>query len=155
MPTAAEQKKLFDIVHDKRPELRPDFSKHLNTDQPEREFFEECSAAFLRVGNLRRLDKLNNKFALSWWVGEANDWLRLRNIHTDVRGSAFCTAVLAHGDIQYQPSDGGEGWVWTFALTPHFRPGERCATGDGWKRLLQPARIEKPETRSRLPPARP
>ncbi len=149
MPNNDELKKLRAIAQGEYPKLRPDFSNYLDADKAEHESFEEFYRAFLYVGNLGRLDKLNKKVSLSWWLGEAQDWLRLHNIYGDIRGSAFCTAVLAHNDVGFIPDDGGEGLVWTFAMTPH---GGRRAT-DVWKQLLRTRQIRKPEGGSRMPAA--
>jgi hypothetical protein len=147
MPNNGELKKLRVIACGEYPKLRPDFSNYLDAEKAEFESFEEFSRAFLRIGNLGRIDKLNKKVSLSWWVGEAQEWLRLHNIYGEIRGSAFCAAVLAHGDIGFLPADGEQGWVWTFAMAPH---GGRRAT-DGWKQVLRTGQIKKPEGGSRMP----
>ena len=137
MPNSAELKKLLAIVRTQYPELRPDVSNRLGADQAELEFYEGFTRAFLGIGNFGRLDKFNKKVGLAWWLSEAGDWLRRNNIQGDVPGRAFCAAVVAHGDIEFLPADGEQGWVWTFAMTPH---GGRRAT-DAWKRVLQTSSI--------------
>jgi len=147
MPNSAELKKLLAIVCTQYPKLRPDVSNRLDADQAEVEFFEGFTRAFLCIGNFGRLDKLNKKVGLAWWLSEAGDWLRRNNMHGDVPGRAFCAAVVAHGDIEFLPADGEQGWVWTFAMTPH---GGRRAT-DAWKRVLQTSSIKNPKADSRMP----
>jgi len=149
MPNSAELKKLLAIIRTQYPELRPDVSNRLDADQAELEFYEGFTRAFLCIGNFGRLDKLNKKVGLAWWLSEAGDWLRRNNIHGDVPGRSFCAAVLAHGDIEFLPADGEQGWVWTFAMTPHG--GRRTTTIDAWKRVLQTGSIKSPKAGSRMP----
>lgn len=126
VPTTDELQRLYEIVMAGYPQLAP-------RGQQTNEGFDGFRRAFIRIGHLGR-DKLNDKYDLLSWVGDAAIWLRDHQINpTTVTPCDFVCAVLAHGDVEHAPLVRYPFDCSAFGLR-RGRTG-RPAT-DGWKALL-------------------
>jgi hypothetical protein len=127
LPTEAEYRGILSAVRDAYPQLLRSSNPRC-ADQEDAVFFHDFCGAFERVAHLRRTEQIDSKHALSWWVGEANRWLRGRQID----GAAFLAAVIGAGDVSFVQRD-EYGNVWAFGLATF---GGRPAT-EAWRRVLK------------------
>lgn len=132
MPGEDDLKTLYEIVLNRCPYLCPSKQTRPFIDDNDRDGFKDFCNSFLRLGNLGRADKPNQKLALSWWLQECGDWLSPRSLPKISKADAFLAAVIAHGDIPYV-APANDGSTWEFALEPYSR-GRRAT--DGWRKVL-------------------
>jgi hypothetical protein len=130
MPSNTELLHLRKLVLAKYPMLKPAISARF-ADDDERNDVEAFVSAFKRIAELGRLDLLDSKRALSWWVDEAGAWLQERGFSAQVPLKPYMAATIAHGDVLYSldhwPHEAAVG------LAAH---GGRIADGAGWRRAL-------------------
>jgi hypothetical protein len=136
MPDMVDLRRLFHLVVMAYPQLAP------QRDREPEEALKYFGHAFFRIGSLGRVDKLETKYAVSWWADEATSSLKDRGVNLiRILSVDFTIAAIAHYDVGYGPIDNFPHGC-AFGLNPG-RWG-RPAT-DAWRRLL--------ETRTVRPPA--
>jgi hypothetical protein len=135
MPGESELRRLFQIVTAAYPELAP---RRRDPD----EAFQYFGHAFFRIGHLGRDDKLNGKYALTWWTDDATWWLKEPRVNL-VRLTVvdFVCAVIAHNDVDYLPLDRFPYDCSAFGLR-RDRLG-RPAT-DAWRNVLSSGSVRLP-----------
>ena len=134
-PDSVDLRRLFYLVTNVYPQLAP-------RGRDEGEAIKYFGYAFHRVGSLGRTDKLESKYALSWWADEATWWLKDRGVNL-IRLSQvdFVIAVVAHNDIDHLPLDRFPFDCSSFSLNAG-RWG-RPAT-DAWRKLLESRTVRSP-----------
>ncbi|MGJ4997837.1 hypothetical protein ACQR0Z_25670 [Bradyrhizobium sp. HKCCYLS3077] len=127
MPSEAELRKLIDVVYRARPDidLRADREfKHLDHDRLFR-------SAFLTVGAMGRLDRVDHGKAISYWADYARNLIaEAGNELVEIPSNILLAAALAHGDVYYSRNALGLTWVET---------GRRAA--DAWRGVLKTGKI--------------
>jgi hypothetical protein len=93
-----------------------------------------------------RTDTPSHKYALSYWVSEANNWAHLHGYDGTVEAGYLAT-VLAHSDICFTPGAPNHGFVWELGLSPYQG---RPAT-DRWRTVLETAQLLPPTPPPRFP----
>jgi hypothetical protein len=83
-----------------------------------------------------RTDEVSHKYAITYWVDEANNWLADQDIEGTITGG-YLAAVLSHGDVNYVPANPALGVVWTIGVSPF----QGRAASDGWKRVLESGQL--------------
>jgi hypothetical protein len=130
-PSEKELERLYAAVFARHPGLEPTFVGKF-ADEDFAYCFRSFRCAFTRIGFLGRADVPDHKRYLSFWVDEADDWLRSHRMTDRDTGAGYFIAAIAHGDVPY-------------ALTDAF--GNRAAVGlrtwggkpatDHWRRVLK------------------
>jgi hypothetical protein len=90
LPTADELRRLEEIVLRQYPKLRAGGDPA------------SFKASFHRLSYVRRAEKLDTKYSLDWWVGEAEDWLKAQHYYPSRPATqSFVAAAVAMGDIGF------------------------------------------------------
>lgn len=150
-PPEKELRSLLAIVVRAYPDLRTNELEAMwgvRNDDPDGFLaFREARRGVMAMG---RCQKPNGKYGVTYWVGDRQEWLSARGIHTRVTGKAFIAACLSAGDVAYVPYNGSVGNLWEFGLEPYS--GGRPAKHDAWraivsagKLLLAPSKPDRPE----------
>jgi hypothetical protein len=134
MHSDGEMRQLFEISARRYPQLLPKTDTRAFSIDPDADGFRSFRCAYLRIRNLGRAARPNSKYALSWWIQEANDWLSARGRPNVEKGLAFVLAVIAQGDVGFVLADALVGQTFEFALEPYST--ERPAT-DAWQKVLR------------------
>lgn len=129
-PADAELRKLIDVVYRVRPDLdlRADpYFKQLDHDRTFR-------LAFVTVGAMGRLDRVDHGKALSYWADYARNLLaEAGNEAVEIPNNILLAAALAHGDVAHARNALGLTWVET---------GRRAV--DAWRGVLKTGKILPP-----------
>lgn len=143
MPGEFDLRRLLDLTSGRFPKLAAAGQKHHWSDD---ELFPRFVSAFRFVGDLRRTIEPNKRFAISWWIDQAKEWLAVRQISpAALRGSDFLLACIAHNDVPFTPStERGQQWE----VGVQLYGGGRRAT-DAWRgsivgKLLAPTPPREP-----------
>jgi hypothetical protein len=88
--------------------------------------------AFHRLAHMFRTDTPSHKYALSYWVSEANNWAHLHGYDGTVEAGYLAT-VLAHSDICFTPGAPNHGFVWELGLSPYQGRPATDAGARFWK----------------------
>lgn len=106
MPTDDELRQLAEAVLRTFPSLAPDTSNPRWRDMNIDEFHRGFCASFRRIASLNRTDEFDTRRGIRYFVDEAEEWLRLRGVPTDVRWPVYVAAAIAAGDVPFV-LDGG------------------------------------------------
>jgi hypothetical protein len=117
MPDHDELSQLATIVREAEPDLRFDD--------------EEFKRSFWACGQMWRADAIDKSRYFVSYVDDASDLLRLRR-QSDVSGSSFLAAIIAHGDVRWQRADPALGVALEVALDKNH--GWPCS--NRWRDLL-------------------
>src|SRR5262249_15312019 len=98
-PDAVDLRRLYFLVTQLYPQLAPQ-------GRDEGEAIKYFGLAFSRIGSLGRVDKLETRYAVSWWSDEATWWLKDRGVNLiRILSVDFAIAAIAHHDVGYAPVD--------------------------------------------------
>jgi hypothetical protein len=134
MPDQVDLRRLFYLVTMAHPQLAPQ-------GRDEGEALKYFGYAFFRIGSLGHVDKLETKYAVSWWADEATWWLKDRGVNLiRLTSSDFTIAAIAHYDVGHGPVDNFPHGC-AFGLNPG-RWGRPAS--DAWRRLLETRTVRPP-----------
>ena len=101
MPSDEQLRRLAEVVLAKYPKLGPDLSNPRWADMNRDEWDFGFRASFRRIASLNRTDEFDIKRGIRYFVDEAEEWLRLQGMQTDLRWPAYLCALIAQGDISF------------------------------------------------------
>jgi hypothetical protein len=136
LPSEDESRALLKLVHARFPQLKCQYTRWLSPDDE----LESFRAAFAYVSSLTKTEKPTKKYAVSWWLDEAQEWCR--KVSVQGRILSLMPSVIATGDVPYSMDDFTAMWVHP------YRVGKPIDTS-AWRKLLNggdllaPTRIEK------------
>jgi hypothetical protein len=138
MPSAAELRQLHELVCDRFPSLRPQFSRKWEAED-ERQYFEGFTNSFLALGHIDRSEIVDARHYLTHWQEHAEEILRPMGKAGRIDG--FLAAAIAHGDVPYRLPDAHKGIVAELGLL-HYGSGRRCT--NKWREVLSMGRVLAP-----------
>ena len=129
-PSDEQYAALLAIVQERYPVLVPKFGDSPHADQ-EAAYKKQFAGAMRYLFQARRSDigKLATNYAASYWADAAGEYAR-----TGISLKAFCSAVVAVGDVNYAKFDNFP-YDLAFGLSLGAR-SERADPAAGWKRVL-------------------
>lgn len=129
-PSDEQYAALLAIVQERYPVLVPKFGDSPRGDQ-KANYQKQFTAAMRYLFQARRSDvgKLATGYAASYWTDEVE-----RHARTGISLKAFCSAVVAVGDVNYAKFDNFP-YDLAFGLSLGAR-SERADPAAGWKRVL-------------------
>jgi hypothetical protein len=103
MPSGAELQRLLQMVITAYPALRlPDPINGLRRDEEERDHLLGFKATFHWLSHVGRSDELDHKHALTFWIDEALEWCRARQVASGaIRTRNFLAACVARADVRF------------------------------------------------------